>query len=73
MHVNFCNITYNKIGNILQLYKEISSNVQLTPVLEKKEVKKYIMEVINDNMLDREKTRQELLNDINKYLLSSHK
>jgi hypothetical protein len=31
------------------------------------------MEVINDNMLDREKTRQELLNDINKYLLSSHK
>ncbi|MEE0007122.1 MAG: hypothetical protein U0J00_00610 [Ruminococcus bromii] len=73
LHVNFCNITYNKIGKILQLYKEISSNVQLTPVLEKKEVKKYIMEVINDNMLDREKTRQELLNDINKYLLSSHK
>lgn len=69
LHVNFCNLTYKKIGNILQLLKEISSESSLTPILEKKDVKSYIMEVIRDDMLDKENTRPELLKDINKYFL----
>lgn len=67
LHVNFCSLTYKKIGSILKLFKEVSCDSSLTPILEKNEVKKYIKEVIDDNMLDKEKTRTELLKDIEKY------
>ncbi len=70
LHVDFCNLTYRKIGNILELFKEISEQTCLTRKLEKPEVKNYIDEVISDNMLDKSNIRPELLKDIEKYFSS---
>lgn len=67
LHSNMINLNYSKIGNILKMLKEVFQDPKLTPKLEKKEVKEYIIEIEKDERLDRKKTKEELIEAIDKY------
>ena len=67
LHVDFCNLTYEKIGYILDMIKEIAEETNRTPELKKEDVKKYIIEVKEAGLLNQDSIRPELLSSINKY------
>lgn len=67
LHVNLCNLDYGKIGVILEIIKEIANDKKNTPELKREEVKKYIIEVKDANLLDEENIRPELKDAIAKY------
>lgn len=67
LHVNLCNLNYEKIGLILNIFKDISTNKQYTPELKKDDVKKYIIEVKKDGLLNEESINPSLKRDIDKY------
>lgn len=67
LHVDFCNLTYEKIGFILNMIKEIAEETNRIPELKKEDVKKYIVEVKEAGLLNQENMRPELLSAINKY------
>ena len=60
LHVDFCNLTYEKIGFILSMIKEIAEEEKRTPELKKDEVKRYIIEVKEAGLLNLENLRPEL-------------
>lgn len=67
LHVDFCELTYEKIGMILDMIKEIADKKERTPELKRDDVKKYIMEIKNAGLLDENAIRPELKNAIDKY------
>lgn len=67
LHINFCNLTYGKIGALLSIYQESSTRSELVPKLQKAEVKKYISEVKQAGLINEEMTNSDLLKDITKY------
>lgn len=67
LHVNLCNLTYGKIGALLNIYKENAIHAELVPKLQKQDVKKYIAEVKQKGLINKELTNPDLLKDINKY------
>ncbi|MBQ8404042.1 MAG: hypothetical protein IJX55_06415 [Clostridia bacterium] len=67
LHVNLCNLNYEKIGIVLDMIKEIADKKEFTPELKKEEVKRYISEVREDGLLDETNIREELKEAINKY------
>ena len=67
LHVNLCNLDYEKIGIILNIIKEISQDKSHIPELKREDVKKYIIEVKRDGLLDEENIRPELKAAIDKY------
>lgn len=71
LHVDFCELTYQKIGDILSMIKEILTSNALIPVLYKEEVKSYIRDGYASDCVDETMIREELLNDIKKYNLNN--
>lgn len=67
LHVDFCNLTYKKIGCILNMFKEVAEEEERTPELKKDEVKEYIIEVKEAGLLNQDSLHSELLSDINRY------
>ena len=67
MHVNFCELTYGKIGNIITLTKEILSMDKMVIDLSRDSVKTYIKEVCDAGLIDTEKINESLLADMKKY------
>lgn len=70
LHVDFCELTYGKIGQILRLMKEAGKKGELVPILEKDEVKAFIREVSKAGLLNTDQVNKDLLNDITKYKLN---
>lgn len=73
LHVDFCNLTYEKIGFILNMIREVCEKADRTPELKKEEVKRYIIEVKEAGLLNQNSVRPELLSAINKYCNNSTK
>lgn len=73
LHINFCNLTYEKIGLLLDMIKEISDNKKFTPELKKQEVKKYIIEVKEAGLLNESNIRCELKDAIDRYCITPSK
>lgn len=67
LHVNLCDLNYGKIGAVLDMVKEISMDEAYVPELKREEVKKYILEVREDGLLDEDSIRPELMRAIEKY------
>ena len=67
LHVNFCELTYGKIGNIITLTKEILSMDKMVIDLSRDSVKTYIKEVCDAGLIDTEKINESLLADMKKY------
>lgn len=67
LHVDFCNLTYEKIGFILNMIKEAAEETNRTPELKKEDVKKYIIEVKKAGLLNQKNMRPELLSAVDKY------
>lgn len=68
LHVNITNLTYSKIGNVIDMLREIVTNQMFTPSLNRASVKSYIEEVNKAGLLNREDTDKDLINDIDKFL-----
>lgn len=67
LHVNFCDLTYGKIGQIILMIKDIHNKQELIPSLSKDQVKECIKEVCSAGLLDTAKVDEHLLADIQKY------
>lgn len=68
LHVNFCNLTYRKIGELLQIYKNTLLKSEYIPKIQKEDVKNYIKEVKQAGLINLDNIHPDLLKDINKYL-----
>ena len=72
LHVNFSKLNYGKIGVLLNIIKEIASDQANTPELKREDVKKYIIEVRNEGLLNEDALRDELKSAIEKYCTISN-
>ena len=70
LHVNFCELTYGKIGQIIRLIKDVNTREELIPVLGKEDVKAFIREVYKAGLLNTEQINEHLMADIEKYGLN---
>lgn len=68
LHINIVDLTYKKIGDVIEMLCEVVKNKDLTPKLEKEIVKCYIREVMEEDKLNESKIHKDLMKDINKYL-----
>ena len=69
LHVDFCNLTYEKIGGIIMLTKESLSMEKRVVDLSRDTVKEYIKEVCDAKLINIEEINEDLLKDIKKYKL----
>ena len=69
LHVDFCNLTYEKIGGIIMLTKESLSMEKRVVDLSIDTVKEYIKEVCDAKLINIEEINEDLLKDIKKYKL----
>ena len=67
LHINIKNLTYEKIGDLLDVYKITLDNATKEYVYKKDDIKELINQVIQDDLLDEEKVHPDLLKDIYKY------
>lgn len=67
LHVNLCDLTYGKIGNIISMTKDALNQKHLIVELSREDVKSYIREVCDAGLIDQEKIHDSLLADIKKY------
>ena len=67
LHVDFCDLTYEKIGSILDMIIEISKDEKRIPELKKESIKTYIKEVIDAGLLNRDAIHEGLLASIDRY------
>lgn len=67
LHVNFCNLDYEKIGKLLNMIREVSEDKARIPELKREQVKKYIIEAREMGLLDEEAIRPELRDAIDRY------
>jgi len=67
LHVDMINLTYGKIGTLMQMLKEVASDENYSPKYERNNVKELIKEVIDAGCLNKETTPDALLKDIYKY------
>ncbi len=70
LHVNFCELTYGKIGQIIRLIKDVNKRTELTPVFGKDEVKAFIRDVCKAGLLNANQIDEHLMSDIEKYGLN---
>jgi len=70
LHVDFCGLTYEKIGMVLNMIKEIADKKERVPELKKDDVKRYIAEVKDAGLLDEDAIRPELKASIDRYCSS---
>lgn len=71
LHTDLCELTYEKIGALLQLYKKISTNPERTPKIEKKRFKEIIVEANTLGVLDVSVLQEHMQNEIAKVLDST--
>ncbi len=67
LHINMIELTYSKIGTVLQMLNEVFKDPQNTPKLNRDIVKAYIMEVKQAGLLNEDVLNDELRKDIDKY------
>lgn len=67
LHVNFCELTYGKIGSIISMTREALNMDQMVIDLTRENVKSYIKEVCDAGLVDPEKINDSLLSDMKKY------
>lgn len=67
LHIDMTELTYSKIGKVLQMLNEVFEDPQNTPKIDRDEVKAYIMEVKQAGLLNEDALRDELRKDIDKY------
>lgn len=67
LHVNMTDLTYSKVGTVIQMLNEVFKDSQNTPKLNRDEVKAYIMEVKQAGLLNEDALQDRLRKDIDKY------
>ena len=72
LHINMTELTYSKIGTVLQMLNEVFQDPQNTPKLDREKVKAYIMEVKQAGLLNEDALKDELRKDIDKYFKISN-
>lgn len=71
LHTDLCELTYEKLGRLLDLYYRTSHLKDRIPKIEKEEFKKIALEAYNSNCLDESKMDDHLRNEINKLVKKS--
>ena len=71
MHVNVCELTYGKIGDVLRMMKAIIEKEEYLYELQKDDVKRLIKQAYTEGKVNQEKMHDQLVSDIVKYGLNS--
>ena len=69
LHINMVELTYSKIGAVLQMLNEVFKDPQYTVKLDRDKVKAYILEVKQAGLLDETALNDQLRKDIDKYCM----
>ena len=69
-HVNICNLTYGKIGDVLRMIKEIAEIKDYTCEVERGELKALIIKASEKGKINEKQMNEKLVNDIHKYMLN---
>lgn len=64
LHIDICNLTYKKLGTILNAYKKVFEDDQNTCEYQKDDIKELILEVIQQGLLDIDNLNESLKKDI---------
>lgn len=64
LHTNLCDLTYEKIGKLIQIYLEICRDKTRTPKIEKETFKKVIVKANEDGALDISILQDHMQNEI---------
>lgn len=67
-HTNLCDLTYEKIGILLSLYQKAIQDSKRTPVIEKEDMKKIILELQQNDKLNIQAVPEHLGEKISKLL-----
>ncbi|WP_406043184.1 hypothetical protein [Succinimonas sp.] len=67
LHVNFCELTYGKIGSVISMTKEALGKENMVIDLSRDAVKEHIKEVCDAGLINTEQIHESLLADIRKY------
>lgn len=71
LHTNLCDLTYEKIGQLLQIYCDICNDMQRTPKIEKARFKEIIIEADNQGKLNMAILSDHMKKEIQKVLSST--
>lgn len=67
LHTNMIELTYSKLGLILQMLQEVFKDPENTPKLDKGKVKSYIREVKKAGLLNDNALQEQLKKEIDRY------
>ena len=67
LHINMIELTYSRIGTLLQMLNEVFKDPQNTVKLDRATVKDYIMDVKQKGLINEEALQEQLRKDIEKY------
>ncbi|MEQ2521574.1 hypothetical protein WMO24_14225 [Ruthenibacterium sp. CLA-JM-H11] len=71
LHTNLCDLTYEKIGNLLQVYCKVCEDSQRTPKIDKERFKQIIIMANNENCLNVGVLQEHMQKEIQKVLNSA--
>ena len=71
LHTDLCELTYEKIGTLLQLYQDVSNKPERTPKIEKPKFKEIIVEANDLGVLDTSVLQDHMQREIDKILKKS--
>ena len=73
LHTNLCDLTYEKIGRILQIYCKCCKDEQRTPKIDKKQFKQIIIRANEEQRLNMEALQEHMQKEIQQILDSEAK
>ena len=67
LHVDFCCLTYQKIGEIVGILKKVAASEDKMPKYERGKIKEILCRLHKDGLIDLDNTDEHLRSDIIKY------
>ena len=68
LHTNLCDLTYEKIGKLLEIYCKVANNSQLTPKIEKSMFKEIICEANKAGVLNMSALQEHMQKEVGNLL-----
>lgn len=66
LHTDLCELTYEKLGTLLDLYQKTSQLANRTPKIEKEQFQKIALNALQDNCLDESKLTDHFKKGLNR-------
>lgn len=68
LHTNLCDLTYDKIGRLIQIFRSACTDTDRTPKIQKDQFKKIIIDIDKRGQLDLDKLEEHMKKEVQKVL-----